>query len=737
MNIYEVISCPSNELSYTNRAIINARDNFQNIDHIIIRNLNSTEAFVFSLLTSDKVGPNQIAFNLSGRKWASLQTGTKLEAAPYEFEASQCLGSIAFYVDFATKKPGNNKINLDTDDMAKQFSFKFVNQAFTVGQIIGFAYEKDGRNVILELRVKELGSLTAAATVEIGLANANTLATFEPAEGSEVNLLGDATGKMSAPTILDPNWNFAALGIGGLSEQFNEIFQRAFTSRLLPPIFAAKLDQRHVKGIILYGPPGTGKTLLARQIGKMLHTREPKVVNGPEVLNKFVGESEANIRRLFEDAEKEEKSAGINSGLHMIIFDEIDAICKARSSNSSSAGAGDNVVNQLLSKIDGVNALNNVLLIGMTNRIDLLDPALLRPGRFELQIEIGLPDEAGRLEIFKIHTQKMREAGFVADDVNLEELARVTKNYTGAEISGLINAAKACAYDRMFEKDDLNVKLNQDLLQTTQVTGKDFEIALKKIKPAFGADDDKIKLYTRPIVHFNETINSILYECKSEVNIVKKIPFREGANNGLTRSILLRGARGSGLTTLANHVASDGEIPLTRFYRSSIFFGMTEVAKVQLLTKIFDDASKSQLSCIIFDDIDRIIEYNSNGPRFSNSLLLVFQECINQCIPKNHGLLIICTTTSTLFLKDLDFASFFDTQILVPSISDASHVNRLLATLDVFTSRQREEIVNELKRRVFQVGVKHIFNYALKSSEIEPENRVYKFLECIDNTKLN
>ena len=136
---------------------------------------------------------------------------------------------------------------------------------------------------------------------------------------------------------------------------------------------------------------------MARQIGKMLNAREPKIVNGPQILDKYVGESEANVRRLFADAEEEEKRLGPNSGLHIIIFDEIDAICRKRGSTNSGTGVNESVVNQLLSKIDGVESLNNILIIGMTNRLDMIDEALLRPGRFEIHLEIGLPDEKGRL----------------------------------------------------------------------------------------------------------------------------------------------------------------------------------------------------------------------------------------------------------------------------------------------------------------------------------------------------
>jgi vesicle-fusing ATPase len=163
------------------------------------------------------------------------------------------------------------------------------------------------------------------------------------------------------------------MGIGGLDTEFAAIFRRAFASRIFPPGLVEKLGIQHVKGeqthwgtltpgILLFGPPGTGKTLMARQIGTMLNAREPKVVNGPEILNKFVGQSEENIRKLFADAEKEvsdvtatadkeEKEKGDESGLHIIIFDELDAICKQRGSTNSGTGVGDSIVNQLLSKV--------------------------------------------------------------------------------------------------------------------------------------------------------------------------------------------------------------------------------------------------------------------------------------------------------------------------------------------------------------------------------------------------
>jgi vesicle-fusing ATPase len=182
------------------------------------------------------------------------------------------------------------------------------------------------------------------------------------------------------------------------------------------------MGMEHVRGMLLFGPPGCGKTLIARKIGAVLNAREPKIVNGPEILNKFVGASEENIRNLFKDAEEEQAEMGDDSELHIIIFDELDAICKSRGSSRDGTGVGDSVVNQLLSKIDGVDSLNNILIIGMTNRKDMMDEALLRPGRFEVHVEIGLPSEHGRLQILNIHTKKMRDNEFLGQDV-IEDIA--------------------------------------------------------------------------------------------------------------------------------------------------------------------------------------------------------------------------------------------------------------------------------------------------------------------------
>lgn len=208
----------------------------------------------------------------------------------------------------------------------------------------------------MKATVRSVSTLEGADTAPMGIIMEGTELRWFKDPASSIKLK-NTSNRAPTTAILAPNFKFEDMGIGGLDTEFAAIFRRAFASRVFPPGLVEKLGIQHVKGILLYGPPGTGKTLMARQIGKMLNAREPKVVNGPEILNKFVGQSEENIRKLFEDAEKEQKEKGDESGLHIIIFDEIDAICKQRGSDKGGTGVGDSVVNQLLAKVSVISTL--------------------------------------------------------------------------------------------------------------------------------------------------------------------------------------------------------------------------------------------------------------------------------------------------------------------------------------------------------------------------------------------
>lgn len=326
------------------------------------------------------------------------------------------------------------------------------------------------------------------------------------------------SASMKTKNIFSQKFKFEDLGVGGMDKQIIEIFRRAFATRRLPPSVLEKYGGSHVKGVLLYGPPGTGKTLIAKELAKCLNSVKPKVVNGPDVLSKYVGESEENVRKLFAEAKRDQQELGEDSPLHVIIFDEFDSIAKPRGADSDSTGVASNVVNQLLSMIDGVDALNNILLIAMTNRKDLIDPAIIRPGRFGIHIEINLPDEHGRLQIFNIHTKQMRTSEILGPDVDLQHLAQIAKNYTGSEIESVVSSAKSFSLNRHHDLLDFS----KDLVFTKEsmmVEMQDFIAALEEVKPSFGMDDNKIDSRLRgSIISYGSAFDNLMTNLKDSVD---------------------------------------------------------------------------------------------------------------------------------------------------------------------------------------------------------------------------
>jgi vesicle-fusing ATPase len=216
-------------------------------------------------------------------------------------------------------------------------------------------------------------------------------------------------GRVLRPVQEDDNNNAAA------AAAFKDETASALSMAAMEAEELAILGLTPVRGLLLYGPPGTGKTLLARQIARALRARTPKIVSAPELLDRWVGGSEKLVRGLFADAEAELATCNgdaTKSALHVVVIDEIDAVFRRRSAGEDSGEATRaSVVNQILAKLDGIHAINNVLMIGMTNRRELLDEALLRPGRLEVQIEIPLPTKEGRREILQIHFDALRKNG--------------------------------------------------------------------------------------------------------------------------------------------------------------------------------------------------------------------------------------------------------------------------------------------------------------------------------------
>ena len=536
-----------------------------------------------------------------------------------------------------------------------------------------------------------------------GILTRQTFMNFYKDAKSPINLKASKR-RPAANAIIQPDFKFENMGIGGLDKEFSAIFRRAFASRIFPPGLIENLGIQHVKGILLYGPPGTGKTLIARKIGQMLNAREPKVINGPEVLNKYVGQSEENIRKLFADAEKEYKEKGDESGLHIIIFDELDAVCKQRGSGAGGGtGVGDSVVNQLLSKLDGVDQLNNILLIGMTNRKDMIDDALLRPGRLEVQIEISLPDEHGRLQILNIHTSKMREHGTLDRDVDLAEIAHLAKNFSGAEISGLVRSATSFALNRHVKPGTkAGIADNVDSLK---VNRDDFEHAFDDVKPAFGVSEDEMQRCLRGgIMHFSPFIDNILNEGSL---IVQQV---QAPNSTPLFSAILHGPPGSGKTALATKIALDSNYPFIKMCSPDNMIGFTESMKIEHMRSVFDDAYKSPLSVVVIDNIERILEWVPIGPRFSNSVLQALMVLLKKEPPSGRRLLVLATTGERSVLQQLDLFTAFDADIAVPNVG--SHAELLHILNQSGAIEDPERAISELREMTnsesVSVGIKKV-----------------------------
>ncbi len=254
--------------------------------------------------------------------------------------------------------------------------------------------------------------------------------------------------------------------VGGLEHIKDELKEAVELPFKNPEVFE-KIGIRPIRGLILVGPPGTGKTLLAKAVAT---EREANFISikGPELLSKYVGESEKAVREIFRKAKM--------SAPCIIFMDEIDSIASTRGSDNLDSMVSERVVDTLLTELDGLQELKNVIVIGATNRPDILDPALLRPGRFDKIIEIPMPDEQTRYEIFKVHTKRMP----LAKNVKLEELAAMTEGYTGAEIENVVREAGMFA-----------IRASK-----TEVSKQDFDNAINEVKPSIPKElADRIKRF--------------------------------------------------------------------------------------------------------------------------------------------------------------------------------------------------------------------------------------------------
>ncbi len=377
--------------------------------------------------------------------------------------------------------------------------------------------------------------------------------------------------------------------IGGLHEELQRIREMIELPLKHPELF------RHLgidppKGVILYGPPGTGKTLIAKAIANETGAHFISI-NGPEIMSKFYGESEARLREVFQEAEQNAPS--------IIFIDELDAIAPKRGEVTGEVER--RVVSQLLTLMDGLKGRGQVIVIGATNRIEAVDPALRRPGRFDREIRIGVPDRNGRKEIFQIHTRRMP----LADDVDLDELADITHGFTGADIAALCREAAMSALRRFLPKIDLDREIiPAEVLEQIKVSREDFANALKVVQPSALRE----VILEIPNVKWEDIgdLEQVKQELREAVEWPLKYPDvfkRLGIRP--PRGILLYGPPGTGKTLLAKAVATESEANFISVKGPEVlskWVGESEKA----IREIFRKARETAPCIVFFDELDAI-----------------------------------------------------------------------------------------------------------------------------------
>lgn len=383
--------------------------------------------------------------------------------------------------------------------------------------------------------------------------------------------------------------------VGGLKEEVQKIREMVELPLRHPELFE-RLGIEAPKGVLIYGPPGTGKTLLARAVASESEANFVHI-GGPELVSKFVGESEEKMRQIFKDAQENAPS--------IIFMDEIDAIAPKREEVTGEVER--RMVSQLLTLLDGLKARGQVIVIGATNRPNSIDPALRRPGRFDREIELGVPDRSARKEILQIHARSMP----LADDVNVDELAGITHGYTGADISSLTKEAAMKVLRRILPKIDLEKEIPVEILDNLKVTRDDFFNALREVRPSALRE----VFIEKPNVRWTDIggLDSVKKELKEAVELPLKNPevfIRMGIRP--VKGILLVGLPGTGKTMFAKAVATETEANFISVKGPEVlskWVGESEKAIRETFRK-----ARMATPCVIFiDEIDSIAPHRSAG----------------------------------------------------------------------------------------------------------------------------
>jgi transitional endoplasmic reticulum ATPase len=417
--------------------------------------------------------------------------------------------------------------------------------------------------------------------------------------------------------------------IGGLHEEIQRIREMVELPLRHPELFQ-RLGIEPPRGVFLYGPPGCGKTLLAKAVANESDANF-YVISGPEIMSKFYGESEARLREIFQKAQETSPS--------IIFIDEMDAIAPKREEVTGEVER--RVVAQLLSLMDGMGSRGNIIVIGATNRPNAIDPALRRPGRFDREIEIGVPDKAGRYEVLQIHTRNMP----LAEDVDLKRLSDVTHGYTGADMASLCREAAMKALRRYIPEFNLEEeRIPPEVLEKMVVKMDDFLSAYREITPTAMRE-----VYVEvPQVHWDEVggLKQVKQELMESVEWPLKKPevFKKMGIKP-PRGILLYGPPGCGKTLLARAVATESEANFISIKGPEIFskwVGESEKA----IREIFRKGRTAAPAIIFFDELDAIVPRRGLGYADSGASERVISQLLTEIdgIESLQNVLVIAAT---------------------------------------------------------------------------------------------
>jgi transitional endoplasmic reticulum ATPase len=440
--------------------------------------------------------------------------------------------------------------------------------------------------------------------------------------------------------------------IGGLRPVIQKVREMIELPLRHPELFE-RLGVEAPKGVLLHGPPGTGKTLLAKAVASETNANFYSI-GGPEIMSKFYGESEERLREIFKEAQENAPS--------IVFIDEIDSIAPKREEVTGEVEK--RVVSQLLSVMDGLQSRGKVVVIGATNRINSLDPALRRPGRFDREIEIGVPDRDGRLEILQIHTRGMP----LAEDVDLKKLADVTHGFVGADLEALAKEAAIRALRRILPEINLEAEnIPVEVLNKIIVKMSDFQEALKEVEPSAMRE----VLVEVPDIKWGDIggLDGVKEELREAIEWPLKYPELFAQMNAVPpKGLLLYGPPGTGKTLLAKAAANESEANFISVKGPELlnkFVGESEKA----IREVFRKARQASPCIIFFDEIDSVAPVRGSSSGDSN----VTERVISQFLTEMDGLeelrnVIIIAATNRPDIVDpaLLRPGRFDRLLLVP-----------------------------------------------------------------------